>query len=272
MPPAASRTFTLEDARGFMFDLDGTLVHRARGGGATAIPGAVDVIAAIRASNRPLVVFTNATHIAPAALAAVAHDAGIDLREREVLTPLASAAGFIQRRHPGARVFVLATGTARELIASGGIAVVDEPGAADVVFVGHVESVDLAVLEGAARAVLGGARLLVGSYAPAYAGADGPILSRGAMVAAAVARASGRRPTIVGKPSRAAVREVGERLGVAPRDVAFIGDDLTMDIALGRLAGARTVLVASGISGRDVNGRHRPDLVVGHVGELLGLL
>jgi len=262
----------LHDARGFMFDLDGTLVHRARGGGATAVPGAADVLAAIRASGRPLVVFTNATHIAPATLAAVARAAGIDLSESEVLTPLASAAGHIRRRHPDARVFVLATGAARELIAASGVHVVDAPADADAIFVGHVETVDLAVLEGAARAVIGGARLLVGSYAPAYAGADGPILSRGAMVAAAVARASGRRPTIVGKPSRAAVREVGERLGVAPRDVAFIGDDLRMDIALGRLAGARTVLVATGITGRNVNGRHRPDLVIDHVGELLGLL
>jgi 5'-nucleotidase len=263
----------LDGARGFMFDLDGTLVHRARGrDGATAIPGAAEVIAAIRASGRPLVVFTNATHIAPATLAETARAAGIDLREDEVMTPLASAAGHIRRRHPNARVFVLATGVARELIAAAGVQVVDDPAGADAVFVGHVETVDLAVLEAAARAVLGGARLLVGSYAPAYAGADGPILSRGAMVAAAVARASGRRPTIVGKPSRAAVREVGERLGVAPRDVAFIGDDLTMDIALGRLAGARTVLVATGITGRTLNGRHRPDLVLDHVGELLPLL
>ena len=261
-----------DTARGFMFDLDGTLVHRARGGAATAIPGAVEVIAAIRASNRPLVVFTNATHIAPATLAGVARDAGIDLQEREVLTPLASAAGHIRRRLPGARVFVLAGGVAREQIAGAGVQVVGDPSDADVIFVGHVESIDLAVLEGAARAVLGGARLLVGSYAPAYAGADGPILSRGAMVAAAVAKASGRRPAIVGKPSRAAVREVGERLGLHARDVAFIGDDLTMDIALGKLAGARTVLVATGITGRDVNGDRRPDLVLDHVGELLPLL
>jgi len=263
----------LDGARGFMFDLDGTLVHRVRGGsGATALPGAADVIAKIRASGRPLVIFTNATHIAPATLAAVATDAGIELSVREVITPLASAAGHILRRHPDARVFVLATGVARELIASAGVHIVDEPAGADAIFVGHVETIDLDVLEGAARAVLGGARLLVGSYAPAYAGADGPILSRGAMVAAAVAKASGRRPTIVGKPSRAAVREVGERLGLHARDVAFIGDDLTMDIALGKLAGARTVLVATGITGRNVNGRRRPDLVLDHVGELLPLL
>jgi HAD superfamily hydrolase (TIGR01450 family) len=262
----------LDGARGFMFDLDGTLIHRSRGGGAEAVPGAAEVIAAIRASGRPLVVFTNASHIAPASLAGIARGAGIELRDEEVLTPIASAASHILRDNPSARVFVIATGEARALMAAAGVAVADDPAGTDAVFVGHVDAADLDVLEAAARAVLGGARLLAGSYASAYAGLEGPILSRGAMVAAAIAKASGTRPTIVGKPSRAAVREVGERLGLPPRDVAFIGDDLTMDVALGKLAGARTVLVATGITGRAVNGRHRPDLVLDHVGELLPLL
>ena len=69
-------------------------------------------------------------------------------------------------------------------------------------------------LERAARAVIAGARLLTGSYVPAYAGANGPILSRGAMITAAIAKASGARPIVVGKPSRAAVRELERRLGV----------------------------------------------------------
>jgi ribonucleotide monophosphatase NagD (HAD superfamily) len=58
--------------------------------------------------------------------------------------------------------------------------------------------------------------------------------------------------------------------------VAVIGDDVGMDIALGRLGGSRTVLVRSGISGdveRDgVAARHRPDAVVEGVAELLDWL
>ena len=41
-----------------------------------------------------------------------------------------------------------------------------------------------------------------------YAGANGIIFSRGAMVTAAIAKVSGDRPRILGKPSRAAVEEV----------------------------------------------------------------
>ena len=136
--------------------------------------------------------------------------------------------------------------------------------------------VDFELLERAARAIIAGAQLLTASYAPAYAGADGPIISRGAMTAAALAKATSTRPAIVGKPSRAALRVIAEQTGVPTRDLVVIGDDLTMDVALGRMGGARTILCASGISGRvAIDGapaRQRPDAVVGGVAELLDLL
>ena len=56
----------------------------------------------------------------------------------------------------------------------------------------------------------------------------------------------------------------------------MIGDDLGMDIALGRLGRARTILVQSGITGQaaldDVPEADRPDAVVAHVADLLDWL
>jgi ribonucleotide monophosphatase NagD (HAD superfamily) len=171
----------------------------------------------------------------------------------------------------------LGTDAAKQRLAQAGFEILDErdASAADVVLVAHVDHADLPVLEGAARAVLAGARFLTGSYVPAYSGADGPIFSRGAMVTAAIAKASSRRPQVIGKPSRAAVREIGDRLGLPPRTVAVIGDDIQMDVGLGRLGGSYTVLVGSGITGTDIDsvpsGR-RPSLVVERVTDLLDVL
>jgi ribonucleotide monophosphatase NagD (HAD superfamily) len=84
------------------------------------------------------------------------------------------------------------------------------------------------------------------------------------------------RPAVVGKPSRAALRTVREQLGVPVDEIVVVGDDLGMDVALGRLGGARTVLVRSGISSRidldAVPARRRPDTVVGGIADLLDLL
>ena len=59
----------LDDARGFVFDVDGSLVHRDPDFRAEPLPGAVQVLEKIRASGRPLVLFTNGSHMSPEAFA-----------------------------------------------------------------------------------------------------------------------------------------------------------------------------------------------------------
>jgi len=84
------------------------------------------------------------------------------------------------------------------------------------------------------------------------------------------------RPTVVGKPSRAAVQEVSARLGLPSADLLVTGDDVRMDVGLGRLGGVRTVLVRTGITGNmdasRLPERRRPHAVIDSVEELLGWL
>jgi HAD superfamily hydrolase (TIGR01450 family) len=265
---------TLDDVRGFVFDVDGTLVHRA-GADVRPLPGAKDVLDAIRASGRPLALFTNGSHMPPASFARELREAGLPVDDDQVLTPLCSVQTFLER-HGDVTVLPFVTDSARGYLEEAGVRLVGANDVVDAVFVAHPKGVDFESLELAARAVIAGARLLTGSYVAAYAGANGPILSRGAMVTAAIAKASGRRPTIVGKPSRAAVNEIERRLGVPADEIAVVGDDLVLDVALGHLGRSRTVLVRSGISGsidvERVPERRRPHLTVEGVGDLLDRL
>lgn len=265
----------LDDVRGFVFDVDGSLVHRGADFRARPLPGAVEVLEAIRASGRPLVLFTNGSHAGPEALAAGLREDGLPVRDDELLTPVCSALSYLARRHPGQPAIVFASEATRERMARAGVPLVDGD-EAGVVFVAHVEEVDLDRMERAARAVARGARLLAANYLRGYWGANGVIFSRGAMVTAGIARVTGARPVVVGKPSKPAVREISDRLGLPASELAVIGDDLDMDIALGRLGGSRTVLVRSGISGKvdlaRVPERLRPDAVVENVEEVLGWL
>lgn len=267
----------LDAARGFVFDVDGTLVHRA-GEEAHVQPGAREVLAKIRESGRPLAIFTNGSHAPPETFAAGLRAVGLDVADDEMLTPLVSVQAHLRVHHPGGSVLPFVTEAARDFLLHAGVRILaaDDPTHADVVFVAHADVVDFAELERAAWALRAGGHLLTGSYAAAYAGANGPILSRGAMITAALAKASGAEPVIVGKPSEAALETVSERLGVPVEDVAVIGDDVTMDIALGRMGGSRTILVRSGISGGvaldDVVEQHRPHAVVDGVAELLDWL
>jgi HAD superfamily hydrolase (TIGR01450 family) len=265
----------LDDVRGFVFDVDGSLVHRGADFRARPLPGAVEVLEAIRASGRPLVLFTNGSHMSPAAFARGLREDGLPVGDDELLTPVCSALSYLERRHPGRPAMVFGSEATRQRMAAAGVRLVDSE-EAEVVFVAHVEEVDLGAMEVAARAVSNGAKLLTANYQRGFWGANGIIFSRGAMVTAGIARVTGARPVVVGKPSHAAVSEISERLGVPSKDVAVIGDDIGVDIALGHLGGSRTILVRSGMSGAvDLNGipeRQRPHAVVDGVEEILGWL
>jgi ribonucleotide monophosphatase NagD (HAD superfamily) len=197
------------------------------------------------------------------------------LSDEELLTPIDSASSYLLRYHAGQPVKVFAPEPVKKFFVKRGI-VLTENGDARVVFVGHQQQVDLDQLELAARAIDGGATLLTSSYVRGYAGARGIIYSRGAMITAALAKATGKRPKIVGKPSRVAVAELVRRLGVPSARIVVIGDDASMDIALGRLGGSPTVLVRSGISGAvevaSLPLRQRPDVAIDGVAELLAWL
>jgi len=258
-----------------MFDVDGTLLHRGPDGRGHPQPGAVSVLERIRATGRPLVLFTNASHVPSATVAAGLRDDGLPVSDAEVLTPTDSAIAFLARAHSGVPVVLFASSSVREQFARAGIEATDgEDGG--VVYVAHLDHVEMRDLERAARAVTNGAPFFTASYVRGYAGGSGMIFSRGAMITAAIAKVSGVRPRVLGKPSRAALSALHLRLGVPTRELAVIGDDLGMDVALGRMGGSRTVLVRSGISGAIVADavpeQRRPDAVVDAVADLLALI
>ena len=235
----------LADVKGFVLDVDGTLVHRS-GRDLSSSLGRVEFLERIRATGRPFVLFTNGSHVAPETFAAESAP-GLPLGDDELLTPLVSVQFCLRRGAPAARVLLFGGEEPHELPAAGGCPA--RRGAApDVVFVAHSDrstSTPRARRPGGAR----GARAAHCQLPACYAGANGPILSRGAMTAAAIAKASSARP--LSSASRRARRCSRSRTGSEPRldELAFIGDDVNMDIALGRMGGSRTVLVRSGISG-----------------------
>jgi HAD superfamily hydrolase (TIGR01450 family) len=252
----------LDDIRGFVFDVDGTLVRRFPDG-VHPLPGAVEVLARIRASGRPLALFSNGSHVPPEVFAQQLRKDGLPVSDEEMISPVRSALSYVRRRRYS--VLLFAEPAVRELLRDAGVRLDDEH--PDAVLILHTNTIDFPSLERAARAILGGARFLTANYLPAYAGANGPIFSRGAMVTAAIAKATGARPTVVGKPSRAAVQELEARLGIPASELLVTGDDVRMDIGLGRLGGSTTVLVRTGITGdAAVAG---PDHVIDSVAELL---
>jgi 5'-nucleotidase len=265
----------LGDVRGFVFDIDGTLLHRGPDGRGRPQPGATEVIQRIRESGRRLALFTNGSHVPSARIAQGLREDGLPVDDDELITPVDSATTYLLANHADDPVLVLASEAVSEHMAARGVRLADAEDAR-AVFVAHRQQVDLDELERAARAVTAGAPLYTGSYVRGYAGAKGMIFSRNSMIAAAIAKVTGARPRVLGKPSRAAVTELRARLQIPTSELAVIGDDLGMDVALGRMGGSTTVLVRSGISGQidlaQVPQRQRPHAAIDGVAQLLDWL
>src|SRR5271165_3880366 len=78
-PDEAAARARLRDARGFIFDMDGTLVLGDRvNHGLRPLPGAVEMLNWVRGRGLPYVVFTNGTNRAPAHFARPLRAAGLE--------------------------------------------------------------------------------------------------------------------------------------------------------------------------------------------------
>ena len=110
----------LDDVRGFVFDVDGTLVRRFPDG-VHPLPGAVEVLEAIRASGRPLALFSNGSHVPPEVFAEHLRADGLEVSDDEMVSPVRSALSYLRRRHPDGRVLLFAQDPVRERLIDEGI-------------------------------------------------------------------------------------------------------------------------------------------------------
>jgi HAD superfamily hydrolase (TIGR01450 family) len=117
---------------------------------------------------------------------------------------------------------------------------------APFVVVGLDRGVNYAKLDKAARLVRGGARLIATHSSRLYMYKTGPAMATGPIVKA-IEFASGRRATVIGKPSPLMFRIALRRAGCEAGEAVMVGDQLDTDILGARRAGVDSVLVETGL-------------------------
>jgi len=267
----------LRRAKGFLLDMDGTLVLADAGyRGATPLPGAVAFIERLNREKIPFVVLTNGSARSPEDIAAMLCDADMEVGPKQVVNPVVVVARHLARR--GVKtVMAISPEAGLKPFADEGLDVFSarDRRAVDAVFVGGSRDCAIKDIENAAHAVLGGARLLTASMNLAYMTAQGRAFSTSRPISAAITSLTGKRPVLSGKPSVMAFRAAAALLGAPAGEIAVVGDDAAMEVELARRGGALSVLLRTGISGavatEALPERHRPDLHLASVEELLAL-
>jgi HAD superfamily hydrolase (TIGR01450 family) len=261
----------LATIRHVVLDMDGTIYL-----GSTVFPDTLPFLATLNRLGIGYSFVTNNCSRSRAEYAKHLHEMGIDVPADTIWTSAHATIAWLQSNLPNAkRLFVFGTPGLHDEFREAGFGVVEtEP---DAVVVGF--DLDL-TYERLAQTAYWISRKLpyVATHPDRVCPTNRPILlpDCGA-ICALFESATGRRPDAVpGKPNSAMLTPVVESNGLAPSQVAMVGDRLYTDIRMARDAGALAVLTLAGeTKQRDVDAcdpAQRPDLVINDLAELAQML
>lgn len=226
---------------GVLFDLDGVLYA-----GESAVPGAVEALAALRERDIPYGFITNNASRAPEAIADHLTALGMSASAEQVFGSAdAGVALMAAEMAQGSEVLVTGSDFLRSRVVEAGFGVVDGADARPAaVLQGFSPDLGWSDLAEAAFAVGNGARWFATNLDLTIPRAQGIAPGNGALVEA-VSRATGTFPTAAGKPEPVLFTRAASTLGL--ERPLMIGDRLDTDILGARRAGFTAALVLTGI-------------------------
>jgi HAD superfamily hydrolase (TIGR01450 family) len=228
----------LQDVYGFAFDLDGTIWE-----GPTILPGALELVADLRAEGLRVVFVSNCSRSGSLDLSHRLGELGITADPAEILTPFDLVGGEVKRKLGAVPVLVIGTDALSQVLVNSGHTPVsfEQWQEAKAVVVGVDLDFNYDRLRAAARAVASGASFFAINLDNRFPVGPGLFDPGCGALAAAIAVASGGKPVAIGKPEPTLFRVAIERLGYPSRQTAMVGDSQASDIKGGREAGMFTV-------------------------------
>lgn len=227
----------------FLFDLDGVLYR-----GDEPVPGAADVVAALRRLGKGIAFVTNNSARTPEAVSAKLMAVGIDASPEEVETSALTTAALLAARHVRDAYVVGGEGVRRALGEAGVVVLEGDPPTAGAVVVGLDTEVDYAKLRRASLLVGAGVPFIATNPDASFPATDGERWPGAGAIVAAIETTTRVRAEVIGKPNAPILAAALARAG-GGRPL-MIGDRLDTDIAGAVTMGWSSFLVLTGISTR----------------------
>ncbi len=236
-----------------VFDIDGTLALMDKATGTyTALSGAIEALALCHRAGIKVVAYTNGTFFPPKHYYPLLADAGLEFEPGHILTP-AEVAAKAMAEMGYKKVMVFGADGTTVPMQDAGIEVVaptKDAGPVEAVLLGWTRDLSAEALEATVQAVWDGAKPFAGSVAPYFAAGKGRMLGISGAIAAALENATDEKVTVFGKPEVAGLDIVTSLTGAQPDEMVVIGDDPSLEIAMGRKAGSLTLGVTTGVRDR----------------------
>lgn len=189
-----------------------------------------------------------------------------------IVTSGTATASFLRKKFPpGTRIFVVGGAGLKQILTEAGFTLVEDN--ADLVVCGI--DIDL-TYEKARKATLlirGGAGFIGTNPDSSFPSPEGLVPGAGSILALLEA-ASGRPPTIIGKPEHGMFEVALRQLKTAPEETLMIGDRIETDIEGAQSLGIKTALVMTGVEDETslAESETRPDFVFEGLPDLIEAL
>lgn len=234
-----SRLFA--DVKCYIVDMDGTFYL-----GDELLPGALRFAEAVKNKGKRFFFFTNnSSHDEDECLARL-NRLGYPAEKGSVIISSHVTADFLNRNRAGKSVYLVGNRNLTKDFTEAGIKLVDET--PDIVVIGFDTELTYEKLDKAANYIAGGAEYIVTHPDVNCPLAKGFMPDVGAFMAL-IKASTGREPDLImGKPYAFTVDYVTNLIGCKKEEIAFVGDRLETDIAIGSKNGLRSVLVYTGVT------------------------
>ncbi len=229
----------LAGVRGFLLDMDGTFYLGGR-----ILDGSLAFLEKLRQTGRQALFLTNNSSRSGAAYVEKLRGMGVAEPFLQVLTSGQATGGYALSHHAGQRPYVLGNPMLRGELATMGVC--HEEDRPDYVLVGYDTTLDYAKMTRVCNLVRAGLPYIATHpdfNCPTETGFAPDI---GAIMAFIEASAGRKPDVVIGKPNGGIVAEALRRTGLAPGELAMVGDRLYTDIATGVHFGMTSILVLTG--------------------------
>lgn len=250
----------------YIFDLDGTVYL-----GEALLPNAGETITRLRKMGKRTVFLSNNPTKTREAYAEKLTRLGLPTPDSDVINSSYVMVDFLQRRMPGANLFVVGEQSLCDELTAVGFTLTEDASQVDAVIASFDRTFAYRKLQIAFDAIGNGARFFATNadrYCPVPGGGEP---DAAAMIAAIEACTNTKIEAVVGKPSAYMAEAILGLLNMPAERCIMTGDRLETDVLMGLDAGMAGALTLTGATSEEtaVQSDIIPTYIIHHLGELL---
>ncbi len=232
----------IKDCKLFLLDMDGTLYLGDR-----LFPFTQKLLQDIRQQGSKYLFLTNNSSKSVDAYIEKLGKMGILADKDDFLTSSQATAYYLKKHHWGKTLYVCGTKSLISELEGEGFTTTADPEMAECIVMGFDTELTFQKLRDVSYLLLTRPQIPYIATNPDLVCPTefGSVPDCGS-ICAAIENATGRLPTVMGKPEPLMLKLAMEKWGVSPEDTVVVGDRIYTDIKSGLNAGTKTVLVLSG--------------------------